>query len=74
MISIVGSCNIDYRSFTQNFEASAFIYEKETAIQLKELFMKDIQQCDEMTLEKWSNRSKFQKMEESFSRLFSPIL
>jgi cardiolipin synthase len=73
-ISIVGSCNMDERSFVQNFEANVFVYESKTALQLKELFVKDIEKCEELTLEKWSERNKWQKLKESLARLFSPIM
>ncbi len=73
-ISIVGSCNLDERSFGQNFEANAFIYESKTALQLKELFLQDIKGCEELSLEGWRKRKKFQKFKESLARLFSPIL
>ena len=73
-ISIVGSCNLDERSFVHNFEANAFIYEAKTAIQLKELFRKDAEYCEELTFETWTNRKRRQKLKESFARLFSPLL
>ena len=73
-ISIVGSCNIDERSFVHNFEVNAFIYEQKTALHLKELFMKDVEESDEMTLDSWNNRKRRQKLKESFARLFSPLL
>ena len=73
-LSIVGSCNMDERSFTQNFEANAFIYEAKTALQLKKLFLHDTDNCEELTLKTWSARKKSQKLKESFARLFSPIL
>jgi len=73
-ISIVGSCNIDERSFSQNFEANAFIYEQKTAAKLKKLFMKDTKECEELTLEAWNNRKRIQKLKESFARLFSPLM
>jgi cardiolipin synthase len=73
-ISIVGSCNLDERSFVHNFEANAFIYENKTAIQLKELFLSDAESCEELTLDAWSNRKRRQKLKESLARLFSPIL
>lgn len=73
-VSIVGSCNIDYRSFYQNFEANAFVYEEKTALTLKELFLEDILHCEEITLEQWNNRKKTKKLMDSVSRLFSPLL
>ena len=73
-ISIVGSTNMDERSFAQNFEANAFIYDPKTAAKLRDLFLKDIENCEELTLETWSNRKKRQKLKESFARLFSPLM
>ena len=73
-ISIVGSANLDERSFNQNFEANAFIYEEKTANRLKELFFRDMQNCEALTLEAWTNRRRRQKLKESFARLFSPLM
>ena len=73
-ISIIGSTNFDERSFAQNFEANAFIYDSKTGEILKELFLKDIKNCDELTLVEWNNRKGRQKLKESFARLFSPIM
>ena len=73
-ISIVGSCNLDERSFVQNFEANAFIYDPTTAIKLRELYMDDIVNCEELSLEAWTNRKRRQKLKESFARLFSPLM
>ena len=73
-ISIVGSTNMDERSFAQNFEANAFIYDPKTAIKLKGLFLQDIESCEELTLEAWTGRKRRQKLKESFARLFSPLM
>lgn len=73
-ISIVGSCNMDERSFAQNYEANAFVYDKETALKLKQLFYDDTEKCWEQTLEAWTNRKRSQKLKESFARLFSPLM
>jgi len=73
-ISIVGSCNLDERSFVHNFEANAFIYETKTALKLKDLFVNDMANCVEFTLEAWVNRKRRQKLKESFARLFSPLM
>ena len=73
-ISIVGSCNLDERSFVHNFEANAFIYEPKTALKLKDLFENDMKNCVEFTLEAWVKRKRRQKLKESFARLFSPLM
>ena len=73
-ISIVGSCNLDERSFVQNFEANAFIYDPTTAVKLRKLYTDDIVNCEELSLEAWTNRKRRQKLKESFARLFSPLM
>ena len=72
-ISIVGSCNMDERSFSQNFEVNAFIYEEATAHQLRDCFIRDMEKCEIPTLEEWNKRPKWEKIKESISRLFSPM-
>jgi cardiolipin synthase len=73
-VSIIGSCNLDERSFVQNFEANAFIYDSATGMKLKELFLNDINNSEELSREIWANRKRRQKLKESFARLFSPLM
>lgn len=73
-ISIVGTSNIDERSFKQNFEVNAFIYDEKTALEMKELFMDDLEFCKELNLIEWNNRKRKEKLKESFARLFSPLM
>ncbi|HHT22650.1 MAG TPA: cardiolipin synthase [Bacteroidales bacterium] len=73
-VSIVGSANIDDRSFKHNFEVNAFIYDEKTALQLKELFEDDMEYCEELNLNDWNKRPRRQKLKESFARLFSPLM
>jgi cardiolipin synthase len=73
-VSIIGSANMDERSFSQNFETNVFIFEKSTAEYLKTLFIKDLEHCHELTLEQWNSRGRWQKLKEAFVRLFSPLL
>lgn len=35
----IGSTNLDFRSFEHNFEGNAFMYDKEKAIEMKEIFI-----------------------------------
>ena len=72
--STVGTANIDVRSFSLNFEVNAFIYDHTISHELAEIFEKDIQDCTELTLDKYENRSLLIKFKESISRLLSPIL
>jgi cardiolipin synthase len=74
LISSIGTTNMDFRSFEQNFEVNAFIYEEETALKLKSLFLKDTELCIELELENWKDRPKIKRIKESLSRLFSPAM
>lgn len=73
-IAIIGSANMDFRSFEQNFELNAIIYDKQIAQQMSDIFMDDVQASNEITKEKWATRRIRQKIKESLSRLLSPLL
>ena len=70
----VGTCNLDNRSFNINFEINALIYDKEKSTELKGIFMDDIKDSDEINFERWQNRSKIYRLQESFCRLWAPLL
>lgn len=73
-ISFIGSANMDFRSFEQNFELNAIMYDTEVAQQMTDIFMDDGNHSVEITKETWTTRSLTQKVKESFSRLLSPLL
>ena len=70
----IGTANMDTRSYELNFEVNAFIYSETISKQQKAEFEKDILKCEELTLEKYKNRSRKVKIKESLSRLFSDVL
>lgn len=74
VISTVGTANMDIRSFEQNFEVNALIYDEAITMKLKERFITDLAQSDLIDLETWQKRSKFQKVKESLARVFTPLL
>jgi cardiolipin synthase len=70
----VGSSNMDVRSFKLNFEINAFIYDPEVAEIYEQIFKKDLEDSNEITMEEYQKRSWTMKVKESFSRLLSPIM
>ncbi|MEN8248325.1 MAG: cardiolipin synthase [Bacteroidota bacterium] len=74
VISSVGTANMDFRSFDQNFEVNAFIYDKDIAEQLVDLFMDDKEQCVPLYLSRWQQRPIRRRLAESASRLLAPLL
>lgn len=73
-ISSVGSTNFDIRSFKLNFETNAFIFDGDKTRRLEEIFEKDIENSEELTLAAYKKRSLIIKFKESISRLLSDIL
>ncbi len=70
----VGSTNFDIRSFEQNFEINAFIYDHEMAVRMRKDFLRDLEGCTQVNPEEWAKRSRLTRFGESFARLFSPLL
>tara|TARA_Y100001947_G_C10067366_1_gene189008 strand:- start:232 stop:471 length:240 start_codon:yes stop_codon:yes gene_type:complete len=74
MLSTIGTANLDYRSFALNFEINALIYNKKVNEDMAQIFMNDLNDCEEVELERWRNRGIRRKLKESFSRLWAPLL
>ena len=72
--SSVGTANMDMRSFEDNFEVSAIMYDRKIAAELESYFMEDLKGSIEITAELWEKRSNLHGLYESFARLFSPLL
>lgn len=62
------------RSFEHNFEANAFIYDREVNSEMKRIFLEDQQQCRRIIQHYWRHRPLYQKGIESIMRLLSPVL
>lgn len=73
-LTVVGSANMDFRSFEHNFEVNAYIYDEEFALRMKDIFFTDQKRCSLTNLKEWRKRPKFQKIKESVMRMFSPLL
>ncbi|MBR5696898.1 MAG: cardiolipin synthase [Paludibacteraceae bacterium] len=73
-IAIIGSANMDFRSFEQNFELSVIMYDEEIAKKMVEIYENDLRSSEEIKKEEWTTRRFSQKIKESLARLFSPLL
>lgn len=73
-IASVGTANIDVRSFEQNYEVNAIVYDKEFAKELKEDFLNDSRKSYQLTYEEHRKRPWHHKLKEGFAKIFSPIL
>lgn len=73
-IGIVGSANMDTRSFSLNFEVNAIVYNDDLACEMKETFYDDLAQTVRLTKQEWEKRSAAVQFLHRLARLFSPIL
>lgn len=70
----VGTANMDIRSFDDNFEVNALIYDEQLCTELKNYFIEDMSHCIEADRGEQRKRSYKTKFAESFARIFSPLL
>lgn len=73
-VATVGSTNFDRRSFSLNFESNAFIYSKDEAYKMEEIFSKDMNECHELTRDLYNERKFNIKVKEVIARLLSDLL
>ena len=70
-LSLVGSANLDMRSFLHNNEVNAVVVGHEFAERMENVFERDLKDTRELHLESWRKRPFMDKLKERGSRLFS---
>ncbi|NDV65628.1 cardiolipin synthase [Bacteroides sp. 224] len=70
----VGSTNLNSRSLRYDYEANAFIFNKETTEELMDLFENDKEQSIIMTEEYWQERSRWRRFVGWFANILSPFI
>jgi cardiolipin synthase A/B len=69
-----GSTNFDFRSFENNFESNTFIYDEDTALRFKAIFLDDQTQTVEFKNVERRMKPKFpMRLWESIARMLSPL-
>ncbi|MFV0543012.1 MAG: cardiolipin synthase [Marinicella pacifica] len=71
---ILGSANMDVRSFDINFEINTLIYGEAKAQQMAEMFEADLQDAEKIDAEQWLQRGTLVHFWERVVRLFSPMM
>ncbi|MBI4404364.1 MAG: cardiolipin synthase [Deltaproteobacteria bacterium] len=72
--TIIGSANMDARSFRLNFEINLLIYGSSVTEQAENLFEADLQKSNRVELATYLARPMVRRLLENACRLFSPIL
>ncbi len=73
-VSVIGTANLDQRSFDLNFEVNAILYNKKTANELAAIFYNDLESATKIDIEAWKNRSLFTKLLDRIVRLTGPLM
>ena len=71
---IIGSSNMDIRSFAINAEANLLIHDATVARQVRELNQRHIEQSDPLTLEAWRRRPLAIRIAQNTARLADSLL
>lgn len=71
---IVGTINMDYRSFYLHYECGLFICHAKTISSIKEDLEKTMEVCHEVTYEEWKNRPWHKKIIQQVLNLFATLM
>jgi cardiolipin synthase len=73
-IALIGSTNMDQRSFFLNFEVTMFIYDENFASVLRFLQMDYLNKSREVFLDEWRKRPTLDKLRDNAAQLLGPLL
>jgi len=74
ILSIIGTANMDHRSFELNFEVNVLLYDRKFSEQLRGVFFKDLEEAEKIDREAWCQRPAYKQLPERIARLFSHVL
>ncbi len=73
-ITSIGTANIDVRSFEQNYEVNALVYDDDFAKELKEFFLMECGKSKKLNYAEYQKRPWLDKLKEGAARIFSSLL
>ncbi|SFH13945.1 cardiolipin synthase [Pontibacter chinhatensis] len=73
-LSMVGTANMDYRSFDLNFEVNAVVYDAAFAGELRRAFFQDLTHATKLDAAAWKARPVYIHLFEKVFKLISPLL
>ena len=72
--AVVGTVNLDYRSFYHHFECGACFYRNEVVAQAEKDFRHTLEACREVTMDYYKKIPVYQKVAGKLFKLFAPLL
>jgi len=73
-VAIIGTANLDNRSFRLDFEVAAVLYGTQTNSTLDAAFRADLEHCRELAPKPWMRQPFWTRLGQSGARLLSPLL
>ena len=73
-VSIIGSSNIDFRSFERNAECNWAIFDEPVAGEMERQFLADLEQSREIRAAEWRRRSGAHRAVDALARRLAPVL
>ena len=73
-VAVVGSTNLDFRSFRFNAECNLAILDEATGLAFADAFRADLERSVEIELERWASRSILHRSADAIARSLGPLL
>ena len=72
--AVVGTINLDYRSFYHHFECGACFYDNSVVPKIEQDFQEALQKCQEVTMDYYKKIPPHQKLLGSIFKLMAPLM
>lgn len=72
-LAVVGSANMDIRSFQLNFEIATFIYDPQSVEKVLGAMNSILSKCREVGMDEIGRKTRFRRFSEDICRVFSPL-
>jgi cardiolipin synthase len=73
-LSMIGSANLDMRSFWINFECTLFVYDRDLARQVRAMQDGYANESTPVTASQWSKRGGWEVLRDNAAQLLGPLL
>lgn len=73
-VGVVGTINLDFRSFYFHFECATWLYKTKSVLQIKDDFIKTLDECQEMMIDEVTNERWYIRIIRSILRVFAPLM
>lgn len=73
-VGVIGSTNFDFRSFNFNHECNVLSLDESVAEALRQQFLQDLEQSENIELERWVQRGWLARLLSAAARLLAPFL